>query len=439
MKFNELSGDTYHALYQVSEPVEVDNYESLELHPACLLLPVMDDDDFQKLKEDISGFGLRHPITLYQDKILDGRHRFRACVELGIEPVFQFWHGGSSVSEFVLAENLYRRQLTAGQKAMVAARSMEYHRQEARKRQHEAHLSRGINDKDTAMVPLKSGKAASFAAKSVGVSTGMVEKAVFINKHGTEADILEVATGAVSLKAKHAEIRARLNSEERESVRFIPASRWSSMSDVERREALSSPTTRKLLQSESDIADFVWEPVVLRDNAIALSPERMLAPTNQHYDSEDNRVLVCPSVDLFADDMPQDWIDQVLSVCADVPSYRFLFTTKNPVRLTTIHFPANCWVGVDVSSQTEMDIAEPIFAAIDGCTKWLYANLNGEPIAPSDPSIFKWYYIGGDAPFTAMARLALIAEAAGASVTVARDLWDASRPTRTPWVFEDFL
>ena len=114
------------------------NFHELEVHPACLILPEMDADDYEKLKEDISGFGLRHPIILYQGKILDGRHRYRACLELGIEPWFEDWQGGSSVVEFVLGENLYRRHLSQSQKAMVGANAIDYHRAEAKKRQLES-------------------------------------------------------------------------------------------------------------------------------------------------------------------------------------------------------------------------------------------------------------------------------------------------------------
>ncbi len=107
----------------------------LEIHPANLaVLPEMSPESYAKLLEDISGFGLRYPIILYQGKILDGKYRYQACIELGIEPWCEDWQGGSSVVEYLLGENLYRRHMTTEEMEDTSRRAMEYHREEARKR-----------------------------------------------------------------------------------------------------------------------------------------------------------------------------------------------------------------------------------------------------------------------------------------------------------------
>ena len=48
----------------------------------------MPDEDFQDLLESIKAHGQREPITTYENKILDGWHRFRACLQLDINPSF---------------------------------------------------------------------------------------------------------------------------------------------------------------------------------------------------------------------------------------------------------------------------------------------------------------------------------------------------------------
>lgn len=64
-----------------------------ENHEAADAFPMMDAKRFEELKASIAERGLRHPITLCDGKILDGRNRYKACVELGVEPRFVFHKG----------------------------------------------------------------------------------------------------------------------------------------------------------------------------------------------------------------------------------------------------------------------------------------------------------------------------------------------------------
>ena len=214
-----------------------DDYLHLEFHPACKILPAMDDADYARLKEDLAAHGLRHPIVLHEGMILDGRNRFEACIDLGIVPTFTEWNGGTDIVDFVLGENLYRRHLTASQKAMVATAALDYHREAARARQEATHLQGRDSDNQpirvggsvsapgaltedaqtvaaessvpVTMAVAEKGKAVAAAAKQVGVSPRTVEQAAYVKKHGTPDDADAVLTGKASVKAKAAEIRAR--------------------------------------------------------------------------------------------------------------------------------------------------------------------------------------------------------------------------------------
>jgi hypothetical protein len=92
----------------------------LTLHPAAKIFPQMDRVSYEELKADIGRNGLREKIVIYEDEILDGRHRYRACIEAGIEPSFR-QHEGDDPVGFVVSMNLHRRQLNASQRAMIAA------------------------------------------------------------------------------------------------------------------------------------------------------------------------------------------------------------------------------------------------------------------------------------------------------------------------------
>jgi soluble cytochrome b562 len=95
--------------------------KTYEMHRLADLVPPMTAEQFAELKADIKAHGLREPITLLDGKILDGKHRYRACRELGISITTRPWptDDGQPV-DFVISENVKRRHLTTGQKAALA-------------------------------------------------------------------------------------------------------------------------------------------------------------------------------------------------------------------------------------------------------------------------------------------------------------------------------
>jgi N6-adenosine-specific RNA methylase IME4 len=90
----------------------------MRAHRLASLLPDLPAEDFAALKADIAANGLLHPITVFEDKVLDGRHRERACRELGIRPKFAAYKGRDA-RRFVVSMNIMRRHLSASQRAMV--------------------------------------------------------------------------------------------------------------------------------------------------------------------------------------------------------------------------------------------------------------------------------------------------------------------------------
>ena len=54
-------------------------YSNLQHHPHASIFPEMNSAEFDLLVEDIRANGVRVPITLYEGKILDGRHRYKAA------------------------------------------------------------------------------------------------------------------------------------------------------------------------------------------------------------------------------------------------------------------------------------------------------------------------------------------------------------------------
>jgi len=94
--------------------------QTLELHELCTMFPVMVGSEFRSLRDDIAANGLREQIVLLGDKVLDGRNRYQACLEAGVEPKFRQYNGNDPV-QYVLSKNLLRRHLTAGQRSIIVA------------------------------------------------------------------------------------------------------------------------------------------------------------------------------------------------------------------------------------------------------------------------------------------------------------------------------
>ena len=94
----------------------------LDVHPLAQIFPPMSEEAFKALVDDIKENGLREPIIIHDGQVLDGRNRYRACSELGIEPITRAWDRRGTALSFVISKNLHRRHLNESQRAMVAAK-----------------------------------------------------------------------------------------------------------------------------------------------------------------------------------------------------------------------------------------------------------------------------------------------------------------------------
>ena len=142
----------------------------VKFHPAANIFPMMNAEDYEGLKSDIEKHGLIEPIQTYQGKIIDGRNRYLACCELGIDPQLELWQPSEGIAliDYVIAMNLKRRHLNASQKAFVAVDALPFYEQEAKTRQK---LSKGRGKKGVAKVPqVNFGKSRDKAANVLGVS-----------------------------------------------------------------------------------------------------------------------------------------------------------------------------------------------------------------------------------------------------------------------------
>lgn len=96
----------------------------LKLHPLAHLIPNMRDSEWQDFYADIAMRGIKVPLeTLADGTVLDGKHRLRAAIELGMKevPIVNAALSGDSPEAYMLKAAVLRRHLTDDQRAMMAA------------------------------------------------------------------------------------------------------------------------------------------------------------------------------------------------------------------------------------------------------------------------------------------------------------------------------
>lgn len=162
--------------------------DEMPIHEIANLWPKMADDEWAEFLADITANGLLDPILTWHGKIVDGKHRYRACVETGTKPRFDVLP--NEWDEWRVAAHCQskhrRRNLSATQKACVAAEVIEKYGQAARERQAEAGKAFGRGKENSS--PPQGGKlsAASEAARDFGSSERSVERALTVKKNAPE-------------------------------------------------------------------------------------------------------------------------------------------------------------------------------------------------------------------------------------------------------------
>lgn len=171
-------------------PFEVE--AEIPIHPVANIFPMMNDEEYNALLEDIEQNGQHEPIWVYEGKIIDGRNRYKACRELGITPEMREWDGHGSLVAFVVSLNLKRRHLSSGQKAVIAIEVEKQLAVEAKQRQG------ARNDIVQKFDQSSAGRAAVQAATITGTNRQYVSDAKKIAEQAPELldDILD---GSLSL------------------------------------------------------------------------------------------------------------------------------------------------------------------------------------------------------------------------------------------------
>jgi ParB-like chromosome segregation protein Spo0J len=178
----------------------------MKYHPFAEPWPLLQGAKFDELVADIKAHGLLNPILTWQDMILDGRNRERACIIAGVQPRYEKSTARNDIEALAISTSLnkHRRHMSDDALAFVAEKL--------------ANIKQGTNEKYVAKSKHEISSETSSpenqpisredAAKAVGVSVQSVIRARVVRTHAPELEA-EVMAKRKSLTAAAEEARAR--------------------------------------------------------------------------------------------------------------------------------------------------------------------------------------------------------------------------------------
>ena len=182
----------------------------MEAHRLAKYFPLLEGDEFNLLVEDIRKNGQLEPIVTVDGEILDGLNRYRACQEIGIEPVTEEYTGDDPLG-YVVSLNVRRRHMDTSQRAMLATEMLPEFEAQAKER---IETSRDEGGRYAPFVSVDTnGKpnynettATAEAAKEFNVARVTVARAKRVKEQAPEK-VADIVAGKTSVRAVDTELR----------------------------------------------------------------------------------------------------------------------------------------------------------------------------------------------------------------------------------------
>ena len=450
------------------------------VHPFADVFPLIEGDEFKTLVEDIKRNGLRETIKLSPDgdTIVDGRNRYRACIEGTVDARFERlsdFYTDQMIADYILSKNVERRHLNAGQKAGISLTYEKMYGEEAKERQAKG---RPVQPKREELPAVRreqrERESSELAANRTGASGRNVQRAKKVDTAAPDL-MLKVMAGTVALDAAYKEVqaseRAKPKLENEKPSPTILELRTHDGQVVPYPKPQSKAVFNKTSGEGISWAGWSWNPVTgclhgcsycyarelaIRESYAAAYPvgftplfhsERLDAPANTKIpddtDEKMRRVFVCSMADLYGKWVPIEWINEVHAVCIANPQWQYLMLTKFPKRYVGLDLPKTAWLGTSVDEQKRVRLAEEAFREIGGvAVKWLSLEPLNADLQFADLSMFDWVVIGAQTetmqptgrvpaiapPFEWVARIVAQAREAGCRIHLKPNLLGAVSP-----------
>lgn len=176
-------------------------------HEFANIFPMMGNKEHKELTKDIKQYGQQDPIILFEGRILDGRNRFKACKDAGVEPTTIEFKGKDAL-QYVMSTNLKRRHLTDSQKAVVG-------------RRYKVYYSKIFPQGKNHLEPVPSAESnRDKAGEVVGVSGRYIDMADVVIEKNPELEE-KIMSGEIKVKTAYREIKLEEQRKEVEKIKEV--------------------------------------------------------------------------------------------------------------------------------------------------------------------------------------------------------------------------
>ena len=191
------------------------------------IVPPLSEEEYEALKKSIKENGLCLPIFITEyGVILDGHHRYKICLELGIEPKFEIKRFDNKLDEieFVIDINLTRRQLTPFQRVELAfeLEKVESEKAKLRSLQNLKNVSQKLSSGSMGHIDNLSedqGRTRAIVSKKAGISQGTYERGRKIIQNGSEEQKKKLRKGKSTINKECNKIKKDQKKEELKSIK----------------------------------------------------------------------------------------------------------------------------------------------------------------------------------------------------------------------------
>lgn len=172
---------------------------SLHIDPELQsLIPPMAEEEYRQLEKNLISDGCRDPLVVWNGIIVDGHNRYKICSEHGIEykTVEKDFPGRASVVEWIILNQFGRRNLSPGNRSLLALKLEKLFKEKAKENQkiHGGTAPGKTLPQNSAEVnkPIETRKE---LAKIAGVSHDTIDKVKRIIAEGTPEQLERIKRG----------------------------------------------------------------------------------------------------------------------------------------------------------------------------------------------------------------------------------------------------